>query len=74
MKRRAGAPAWILHNKRDTTIAPPLRLVATREARTRRQTEIVYLLTRGRLVMGDWMASLVAHADNHLARLARALV
>ena len=74
MKRRAGAPAWILHNKRDTTIAPPLRLVATREARTRRQTEFAYLLTRGRLVMGDWMASLVVHDDNHLARLARALV
>jgi hypothetical protein len=48
-------------------------IVAMWEARTGQQTEFVYLVTRGRLVMGDWVASLVAHDDNHLAQLARAL-
>jgi len=30
-------------------------------------------LSRGRLTMGDWVASLAAHDDNHLDQLARAL-
>ena len=30
-------------------------------------------LSRGRLTLGEWVASLVAHDDNHLAQLRRAL-